>query len=353
MRARLQAVVRRVLTGAAALALATTMTAGLARAEPPLTVQDAKAQVEQLETEAAAIDQQYVEVKSKVDEGRKKFKAKQGDVKAQAAQVARIRLQVGQVALARFQNRDLDTAAQLFFTEETDEFLSQISTVEKVSQNQNTVLQDYQAEQAQLAELTRSARTDLAALEKQEKELSELSAASDKKIAESKAILAKLTAEERARIAAEERRLLAEARAAAKEKSDDGARKVAGGTDEGSATGTGKGAKAVAFARSQLGKPYGRNGSGPGSYDCSGLTSAAWRSAGVSLPRTSSAQSGVGRSVSRSELQPGDLVFFYSPVSHVGIYSGDGQMIHSPRPGKVVSYSKISYMPFANARRPG
>ena len=118
-------------------------------------------------------------------------------------------------------------------------------------------------------------------------------------------------------------------------------------------SGSGRGAKALAFAKRQLGKPYRYAASGPNAYDCSGLTGAAWRSVGVSLPRSSSAQYSVGRSVARSDLRPGDLVFFYSPISHVGLYAGNNTIIHAPRPGKSVEYTKMSYMPYAGARRPG
>jgi cell wall-associated NlpC family hydrolase len=79
----------------------------------------------------------------------------------------------------------------------------------------------------------------------------------------------------------------------------------------------------------------------------------AWAQAGVSLPRSSSAQIGVGTRVSLSQLEPGDLVFFYSPISHVGIALGDGQVVHATHPGDVVSVDPISYMPFAGATRPG
>ena len=103
----------------------------------------------QLETDAAAIDQEYVGVEEQLDQG-------QGQAQAQAgrrqgpdrAGRARLKFQVGQVALAQFQNRNLDTAAQLFVTPDTEGFLSQISTVEKVSENQNSALQDYQQQQA-------------------------------------------------------------------------------------------------------------------------------------------------------------------------------------------------------------
>ena len=80
---------------------------------------------------------------------------------------------------------------------------------------------------------------------------------------------------------------------------------------------------------------------------------AAWRSVGVSLPRTSAAQYGVGRAVAKSDLRPGDLVFFYRPISHVSMYVGNGMIIDAPRPGKTVRYLKMSYMPYTGARRPG
>jgi cell wall-associated NlpC family hydrolase len=101
---------------------------------------------------------------------------------------------------------------------------------------------------------------------------------------------------------------------------------------------------AISEARAQLGKPYSWGGSGPGSFDCSGLTAWAWRAGGVSLPHNAAAQQGSGRSVSRGELQPGDLVFFGSPAYHVGLYVGDGMMIHAPTTGDVVKMSSISYM---------
>lgn len=115
----------------------------------------------------------------------------------------------------------------------------------------------------------------------------------------------------------------------------------------------GKGARALAFAKRQLGDRYSYGASGPNSWDCSGLTRGAWRAAGVSLPHNARAQFHKGRSVSRSHLQRGDLVFFYSGISHVAIYAGNGKVIHAPRPGERVSYIKMSYMPFMGARRPG
>jgi cell wall-associated NlpC family hydrolase len=116
---------------------------------------------------------------------------------------------------------------------------------------------------------------------------------------------------------------------------------------------TSKGAKALAYAKKQLGDRYRYGGTGPSSWDCSGLTRAAWKKAGKKIPRTSQGQSRYGKKVKKSQLQKGDLVFFYSGKSHVGIYAGKGKVIHASRPGKPVAYIKIKYMPYAGARRPG
>jgi cell wall-associated NlpC family hydrolase len=107
---------------------------------------------------------------------------------------------------------------------------------------------------------------------------------------------------------------------------------------------------AIDAAMAQRGKPYVWAGAGPGSFDCSGLTAYAFRAAGISLPHSSRLQSQMGQAVSRDQLQPGDLVFFYSPVSHVGIYIGNGQMVHAPTSGDVVKVSGLM-SGFSGARR--
>ncbi|MER7926395.1 C40 family peptidase [Streptomyces sp. NPDC096057] len=104
-----------------------------------------------------------------------------------------------------------------------------------------------------------------------------------------------------------------------------------------------KAAKAIAFARAQVGKPYVWGATGPGSYDCSGLTQAAWKATGVTLPRATTDQADAGTTVPLAEAQPGDLVFFHDDSSHVGVYVGDGMMIHAPKPGAYVREESVHY----------
>ncbi|MGY5884957.1 C40 family peptidase [Modestobacter lacusdianchii] len=109
---------------------------------------------------------------------------------------------------------------------------------------------------------------------------------------------------------------------------------------------------AVDTALAQQGKPYVWAGAGPNSYDCSGLTQYAFAAAGVSLPHSSRMQSTMGTPVDRAALQPGDLVFFYHPVGHVGIYIGNGQMVHAPTSGDVVKIANVDQMwGYHSARR--
>jgi cell wall-associated NlpC family hydrolase len=108
---------------------------------------------------------------------------------------------------------------------------------------------------------------------------------------------------------------------------------------------------AVDTARSQVGKPYEYGAAGPDSYDCSGLTQYAYRAAGIELPHSSRSQSEMGTPVDRANLQPGDLVFFYQPVSHVGIYVGDGQMVDAGNEDTGVVQRSVDMEGYDFARR--
>jgi cell wall-associated NlpC family hydrolase len=108
---------------------------------------------------------------------------------------------------------------------------------------------------------------------------------------------------------------------------------------------------AVRAAATKLGRPYVWGAKGPYAFDCSGLMQWAYKQAGIMIPPNSSAQSRFGTPVSLSDLRPGDMVFYYSPVSHVGMYLGNGKMLHASEPGKPVKVSPVNAFPIHNARR--
>lgn len=110
---------------------------------------------------------------------------------------------------------------------------------------------------------------------------------------------------------------------------------------------------AIRVACAQIGKPYVFGSTGPNSFDCSGLTQYAYRAAGISLTHFTGAQWNEGRAIPRNEARPGDLVFFRSDLSHVGIYLGNDKMVHAARAGVPVNVSSINTMPVAGFRRPG
>ena len=116
---------------------------------------------------------------------------------------------------------------------------------------------------------------------------------------------------------------------------------------------TGSAAVAVQTALDQVGDAYVYGAAGPDAFDCSGLTMYAWAAAGVSLSHSSSIQSGQGLPVSVSDVQPGDLVFYYSPVSHVGMYIGNGMIVHAPNPSSTVEVVPMNLMPVSWVRRVG
>jgi cell wall-associated NlpC family hydrolase len=114
----------------------------------------------------------------------------------------------------------------------------------------------------------------------------------------------------------------------------------------------GKAGVAVRFAYAQLGKPYVWAADGPGSYDCSGLTMAAWKAAGVSLPHNAAMQWNALPHIKRASLRPGDLVFYYN-LGHVGIYVGNNQIIHAPTTGDVVKLAAVDRVTPYGYARPG
>lgn len=113
-----------------------------------------------------------------------------------------------------------------------------------------------------------------------------------------------------------------------------------------------QGKKAVAYATAQIGKPYEWGAEGPETYDCSGLTSQAWADAGHAIPRTSQEQWRQLKHVDIKDMRPGDLIIYFDDASHVGMYIGDGAIVHAPRPGRTVTITGAGSMPILGVVRP-
>ncbi|MEV6676059.1 NlpC/P60 family protein [Streptomyces erythrochromogenes] len=330
-------------TTAATIALAGAATAtafeGAAQADPRPTPAQIKTEVDRLYEEAEAATERYNGAKEQADEAEKALTGLRDEAARKADQLNTARGALGTLAASQYRSGSLGTAVQLALAEDPQEYLAQASFISRAGDRNAAGITTVRRKLDEVSKLREQASGRLSDLRSRQDELAAHKAEAEEKLAAAKRLLAKLTAEERAAYEAQ-----APGAAAAPSGSvtapppppADGSRA----------------ARAVAFAYSSIGKPYVWGATGPGSFDCSGLTQAAWRSAGVALPRTTYTQINAGRRVSRDQLAPGDLVFFYSGITHVGLYVGNGQMIHAPRPGSTVRLAPIDSMPWAGASRP-
>ncbi len=305
----------------------------------PTTVAEAKAQLKKLEDQQAVIGEDFDQAQAALSDGKHKVEAVKKQVADQQDAVDKLTKQVRAIALRDFQGRSIDTTVQVFTSSDPEAFLNKLSTVNKVDQNMNDTLQSQQLEQAKLDSMKRDLDAQVAALSEDEQHAADLDAQIKQKVDEAQAVVDQLTAEQQAALAAAE---AAEAAASAEiaksyeHESNSDPSKPKSSKSDGSGAGEASGDAdsralgAVRYALSKVGNSsYVWGAAGPHSFDCSGLMMAAYRSVGISLPHSSSAQSHVGRAVSKSELKPGDLLFWYSPIHHVSMYIGNGKMVHA------------------------
>ncbi|MFB7182289.1 NlpC/P60 family protein [Streptomyces sp. NPDC056257] len=333
-------------TTAATLALAGAATAtafeGTSQADPRPTPSQVKSEVDRLYEEAEAATEQYNGAKEKADEAERALTGLREETARKTDQLNTARSALGTLAASQYRSGSLGTAVQLALAADPQEYLSQASFITRAGDRNAAGISTVRRRLDEVGKLREQAAGQLADLRAKQDELSAHKAVIEDKLTAAKRLLAKLTAEERAAYEAE-----TPAASPAAPQSSTPQSSTPPPASDGS-----RAARAVAFAYGAIGKPYVWGATGPGSFDCSGLTQAAWRSAGVSLPRTTYTQINAGRRVSRDQLAPGDLVFFYSGVTHVGLYIGNGQMIHAPRPGSTVRLAPVDSMPWAGASRP-
>ncbi|WP_405724099.1 NlpC/P60 family protein [Streptomyces sp. NBC_01537] len=347
------AAARTAATIAIAGAASATMFTEASSAEPRLTPAQAQARVDRLYEEAETATEAYNGAQERADTARAAIEHLQDEQARKTGRVNATRDRLGTIAAAQYRSGGIDPTVQLALDSTPAEYLERAQFIDQLGNRASAALRTLAAQRRELTQVRHEADAELATLRGAQDELRTHKRTVEDKLKAAQQILDRLTAAERAAVGASTSPLTSRA-----------ARGVSGGgrtalSGSGSSTADGdvpapsaRAAQAVSFAYGALGLPYVWGATGPSSYDCSGLTQAAWRSAGVSLPRTTYTQINAGTRVSRSQLQPGDLVFFYSGISHVGLYIGNGQMIHAPHPGAPVRIAPIDEMPFAGAARP-
>jgi peptidoglycan DL-endopeptidase CwlO len=322
---------------------------GVGYADPQPTMEQVQAQVDQLNTEAAMAAERYNDARLKLDDIQQKLASAQALAGTQEQKVASARTGLAAFASATYRTGGIDPTVLLVASEDPEEFLASSSSLARLTDRSAASLRTVIAERSQLQQDNALVAEQLADLAEAKAEVEREKTEIDAKLAQAQQVLNTLKEEERQRVLAAQRAARDRDQAAA-----DAARAAKPAAEKPTYTGSASGpaAIAVAFAYDQLGDRYVYGASGPNAWDCSGLTQGAWAAAGVSLPHSSKAQYSGGRKVAKSELQPGDLVFFYSPISHVGIYIGDGNMIHASNPSKPVAIAPIDYIPYSGAVRP-
>ncbi|MFE5661962.1 NlpC/P60 family protein [Streptomyces sp. NPDC056517] len=324
-----------VLTAAAATAAAT-LGAVPASADPGAGSAATRATVDRLFEEAEKATEGYNRADEKADALRRTVSQAQDSLARGQERINHMRGALGSVAGAQYRSGGIDPALALLLSSDPDTYLDRASALDRITARQGAALGELRREQRRLSQKRSEARTALVELERSRAEVARHKRVVEGKLAEARRVLAGLTAEERADF--------------------DRASRSGGRAEElppmpEAALGSSRAAAAVIAARSAVGKPYVWGATGPSAFDCSGLMVWSYGKAGISLPRTSSAQRYAGRQVPLSQAQPGDLVTYRGDASHVGIYAGNGQVIHAPYPGARVRYDPVNMMSHVTVTR--
>lgn len=295
--------------------------------------EDRRAEVDRLYTEAERATEAYNKADARTDVLRKEVTAAQDAIARQQERINTMRDALGSLAGVQYRSGGIDPSLVLLLSADPDDYLDKASVLDRITTHQARELRGLQDAMRELSQDRAEAGRKLTELEKGRKAVAAHKKTVERKLAKARGLLESLPGD---------------ARAAYDRGSRSGRADL---TALGAAPASGRASAAFAAARSALGKPYVWGANGPGGFDCSGLTQWSYAQAGVGLPRTSQAQSGAGRRVSLAEARPGDLVAYRDDASHIGMYAGNGQVIHAPHPGATVRYDPVGMMPISSITR--
>ncbi|MET8143307.1 NlpC/P60 family protein [Sphaerisporangium sp. NPDC005288] len=301
---------------------------GGAEAKPKPTIAQTKARLAKLNDQADKVVDRYNLAGEQWKKARKEYNSLNGRLKGELGRVDDLRVGLVSVAISTYQSGDVLSWSNLITQPDPEALLAGLASIDQMSAGQSRTISAYEQATRSLKGQRDKAK---GAYDKAVKLLDDLRR--QKKDVE--------------KLVGEQERLLRKLNAY-----NPGNPNSPGIKYTGAASGNARAALQFAFA--QVGKPYRYGGTGPGAWDCSGLTQASWRAAGVSLPRTAAQQYswGASRRVSLNALQPGDLLFA-AGLGHVGMYAGGGKMVHAPRTGDVVKVVPLSsYRGIIGAVRP-
>ncbi|MSZ26269.1 MAG: peptidoglycan endopeptidase [Actinobacteria bacterium] len=303
------------------------LSAPAAKAAPTLAEVQAKVRI--LEEDATAAAEGAQEAKVKLESLTKTLTGIKQKAAVQGQNVSELSKSLGTIAIDQYKNGGLSQSLELLFSSDPTLYLSAAGSLDALTRRKSIQLNKFEAAEQRLNATTLTVADKVALIAAAQKKYQAQARLAQSKLAEAEKLLAQLKKEDRERLA----RLAEEQENADQASSIEAAKKAQGVS--------GRAGTALKYALKQIGDRYVFGADGLTTWDCSGLTMRAFQSAGVSLPHSSAAQFRYGKSVSRSNLRAGDLVFFGSPISHVGIYLGGDKMVHAPRSGSRVKVATM------------
>ncbi|MEU6355173.1 NlpC/P60 family protein [Streptomyces sp. NPDC047072] len=297
--------------------------------------EDTRAEVDRLYEEAEQATEAFNQADERADSLRDEVRSAQDGIAREQERINAMRETLGALAGAQYRSGGLDPSLALLFSDDPDDYLDKAAVLDRITVHQADELKELQGAMRELAQERAEAAGKLGELERSRKAVASHKRTVERKLARARELLNSLPSDERA---------------AYDRASRSGREEMPDLT--GAVAPSGRAAAAVAAARSAVGKPYVWGANGPNGFDCSGLMQWSYAQAGVALPRTSQAQRYAGRQVPLSQAQPGDLVTYRGDASHVGMYVGNGQVVHAPYPGAPVRYDPVDMMPGVTVTRP-
>ena len=293
------------------------------------TLAEIQLKVRQLEEDATAAAEGAQEAKVKIAALTKTLTGIKQKAAVQGQNISELSKSLGVIAIDQYKNGGLSQSLELLFSSDPTLYLSAAGSLDALTRRKAIELNKFQAAEQRLNATTLTVEDKLALIAAAQKKYQAQARLAQSKLAEAERLLAQLKKEDRERLAR-----LAEEQENADQASSLEAAKGAQGV-------SGRAGVALKYALKQIGDRYVFGADGLTTWDCSGLTMRAFQASGVSLPHSSAAQFRYGKLISRSNLKAGDLVFFGSPISHVGIYLGGGKMVHAPRSGSRVKVATM------------
>ena len=302
---------------------------------------EVQAKVRDLQEQATTAAEGAQEAKVELAKLQKTLATVQQQASQQGQSVDALHTAIGSIAAQQYKSGPLSNSLELLFSSDPSLYLSTAGSLESVTRKKTADLRKFSVATQRLNATSLTVNDKLSLVKAAQARFTKQLALANAKLKEAEALLAKLTAAERERLA----KLNNDQEDADQKNSLASAGKYS--------TVSGRGGTAIKYALQQIGDKYVFGADGLVYWDCSGLTMRAFQAAGVSLPHSSRAQYNYGKSVARKDLQPGDLVFFGKPISHVAIYLGGNRMLHAPRSGSRVKIAEfdLGRKPYIGARR--